>query len=137
MLIPTLRMIHPETDAEALADTIRVLELDADAVAADARAYDAVRGLAEELQIKAFDLRPIFQERRRTRPDEPLYFRFDHHLNTRANEWIAAELAGEVARELNANTTSTSVGANTSVGPETSVSANSDKHPSMESSTPR
>ena len=140
VLIPTLRMIHPETDAEALADTIRVLELDADAVAADARAYDAVRGLAEELQIKAFDLRPMFQERRRTRPDEPLYFRFDHHLNTRANEWIAAELAGEVARELNANTdldVDTSGGADTSVGPSTSVSANSEKHPSMESSTPR
>ena len=106
VLIPTLRMIHPETDAETLADTVRILELDGDAQQTDSRAYDAVRELAGELGIETLDLRALFQQRRAKQPDEPLFFRFDHHLNTRANEWIAAELAITIPRSFASNTES-------------------------------
>ncbi|MFM7073356.1 MAG: alginate O-acetyltransferase AlgX-related protein [Planctomycetota bacterium] len=100
VLIPTLRMIHPETDAESLADAIRVLKLDTAASEADTRAYEAVQELAKDLAIETLDLRAVFQQRRVEHPDEPLFFRFDHHLNTRANELIAAELAVDIPRIL-------------------------------------
>ena len=100
LLIPTLRMIHPETDADALRDSVRILELDAAAEAADTRAYDAVQSLARELSIETLDLRTVFQRQRTERPGEPLFFRFDHHLNTVANELIAQELARYIPANL-------------------------------------
>jgi hypothetical protein len=100
VLIPTLRMLHPETDAASLADAIRILELDAAASDADTRAYEAVQELAKDLAIETLDLRAVFLRRRAEHPDEPLFFRFDHHLNTRANELIAAELAADISRIL-------------------------------------
>lgn len=100
VLIPTLRMTHPETDADALRDSVRILELDATAEAADARAYDAVQSLARELSIETLDLRAVFQRQRTERPGAPLFFRFDHHLNTVANELIARELARYIPATL-------------------------------------
>lgn len=93
IVIPTLRQVQPETDAEALAETTTILELTPADLDTDQRACDAVTSLAQHLQIPCLDLRPALLAARRSNPRESLYFRFDHHLNVAGNRVVAQELA--------------------------------------------
>lgn len=81
VVLPTLRQVQPEVDEQGLRESIAILELDEADLRADVASCDLAAGLAKELGIDCLDLREPFQAAARRAPDQPLYFRFDHHLN--------------------------------------------------------
>ena len=92
VVLPTMRQIHPETDAAAFDRTISLLQLGDAALARDDEACERAAAVAAALNVECVDLRPALRRARELRPDAPLYYRFDHHLNVDGHVVVAAEL---------------------------------------------
>ncbi len=100
VVIPTLRQVHPEYDDDGLRATIETLALGEADLEWDARACQALVELCRERNVTVVDMREPLRLATRRSPEQPVYYRFDHHLNVHGNRILAAELDRTLVQQI-------------------------------------
>jgi hypothetical protein len=91
-LLPTKRMVEPETVADLEAPARDVLGLTPESIAFDEAARQMILRRLAAAPFAVLDLTPALQAAHATNPDAPLYWRADFHLNHRGQSVVAREL---------------------------------------------
>lgn len=92
LVIPTLRQIHPESDAKSLRDIQQTLGLGDEDLQWDEKVCDALVELGVSQKVVTVDLRKPLRDASKREPQKHLYYRFDHHLNVAGNHVLAKSL---------------------------------------------
>lgn len=100
LVIPTLRQIHPDSDAASLKKIQETLELSDADLQWDEKVCDALVALGRSEGVLTIDLREVLRKSRADSPQDALYYQFDHHLNVAGNRVVAKALEAALTGEF-------------------------------------